>query len=78
MVLLKLPPHNNSSQELMEHKGEEVAYVIKGELVLHIEDNAITLYKGDSVRILPYMKHRFENRTGKDAVIIFAVSPPSF
>ncbi len=78
MILLKLPPHHNSSEEPVKHKGEEIVYVIEGELSLYIDNKTITLNNGDSVKILPYMKHQFKNRTDRDAVIIFAVSPPSF
>lgn len=78
MVLLTLPAKNDSSAEQTTHKGEEVAYVMEGDLVFCIENARFPVSKGDSIRIPPYTKHKFRNETSKSATILFAISPPSF
>ena len=78
MVLLTLPAKSDSSSEQTMHKGEEVAYVMDGELVFCIDDALLPVGKGDSIRIPPYTNHKFKNETSRSATILFAISPPSF
>ncbi len=77
-ALMKLNPVSCSSEGLMEHAGEEAAYVLEGTVTLLMNDESYTLFAGDSVRIPPSMKHKWENPYEKKAVVIFAVTPPSF
>jgi len=60
------------------HEGEEAAYVVSGSINILLEDTCIALSAGDSLRIPPLTQHRWINSSTEDAVIIFAVSPPSF
>ena len=62
----------------MEHVGEEAAFVLEGEVKLYLNDEVHILSKGDSVRIPPHMKHKWKNTFDQNAVVIFAVTPPSF
>lgn len=78
MALMKLPPLSQSSTDLFAHTGEEVAYVSAGELVLHLGDKTVVLNTGDSVKIPPRTQHKWENCSAEEAVIIFAVTPPTF
>ncbi|AIK40587.1 DNA-binding protein [Bacillus pseudomycoides] len=76
--LMTLPPNSVSSEKLLEHKGEEIAHVLEGQIILYLQQDIYTLYPGDSVKIPSYMKHKWENLFDQDAVILFAVTPPSF
>jgi len=78
MVLMKLPPGSQSSEVLLRHIGEEVAYVLTGDLVLFLGEDIEILNTGDSVKIPPGIQHKWENRTNKEATVIFAVTPPTF
>ena len=78
MVLMKLPPESQSAEKPMRHIGEEVAYVLAGEVVLFIGDDVETLYHGDSVKIPPGIEHKWENRSDQEATVIFAITPPTF
>jgi transcriptional regulator with XRE-family HTH domain len=78
MAMMKLPPHSHSSNDLFAHTGEEVAFVSVGELILHIGDKTVLLNTGDSVKIPPGTQHKWENQTSAEAIIIFAVTPPTF
>ncbi len=77
-MLMKIPPNEASSKELFCHKGEEVAYVIKGSVRLVLMNSSIELNCGDSLRILPFSKHKWENNGVEECEVIFAVTPPSF
>lgn len=77
-MLMKIPPKKSSSKDLFSHKGEEVAYVMKGSVNLYIMNNVIELNCGDSIKILPHTVHKWENINDCDCEIIFAVTPPSF
>ena len=78
LMSMVLTPSTQTSEELMDHIGEEVAVVLDGTVDLHLENEIITLYKGDSVKILPHMRHKWVNSYEKTSKIIFAVTPPSF
>lgn len=77
-MLMKIPPGESSSKELFSHKGEEVAYVTKGSVNLCLTNSVIELDCGDSIKILPHLKHKWENNTDEECEVIFAVTPPSF
>ncbi len=77
-LLMSLAPHTKSSDLLIGHEGEEVAYVTKGNVQLNFENQTITLFKGDSIRIPPFYKHMWENESKETSEVIFAVTPPSF
>ncbi|MBO1581633.1 MULTISPECIES: helix-turn-helix domain-containing protein [Bacillus] len=76
--LMTLPPNAISSDKLLEHKGEEIAHILEGKIIFHLQQEVYTLHPGDSVKIPSYMKHKWENSFDQDAVILFAVTPPSF
>lgn len=77
-MLMKIPPKESSSKELFSHKGEEVAYVMKGSVSLQLMNSVIELNCGDSVKIPPHSEHKWENISDDDCEVIFAVTPPSF
>ena len=78
MMQLTLPPKAKSRQEPLAHKGEEVALVQAGTVELTLNFETCVLYAGDSVRIKSETKHTWQNVGEEPAVVIFAVSPPSF
>lgn len=78
MMSMSLTPNTSTSEELMSHIGEEVAIVLDGKVDLQLEDEVITLEKGDSIKILPHMNHKWTNLYDETSNIIFALTPPSF
>lgn len=78
MMLMKIPPQQSSSKEQFSHRGEEVAYVIKGDVRLYLMNSIIDLNCGDSVKIPSHSNHKWENIGEYDCEVIFAVTPPSF
>ena len=61
LALMKLTPSSDSSEELLEHQGEEVAFVMEGKVNLVLDNSKIELDTGDSVRIPMGMKHKWIN-----------------
>ncbi|MGL6108054.1 helix-turn-helix domain-containing protein [Romboutsia sp.] len=77
-MMMKIPQNAHSSDELMDHKGEEVAYVTKGSVHLYLMNDVILLNTGDSIKIPPHAKHKWVNEFSNEAEVVFAVTPPSF
>lgn len=76
--LMEIPAGSASSDVCREHTGEEVAYVISGEVDLHLRDQVYHLYGGDSVLIPPGTPHRWVNHYDGEFKAVFAITPPSF
>jgi quercetin dioxygenase-like cupin family protein len=75
---MEVPPHSKSAREEKSHTGEEVAFVMEGRVKIHLNKRIFELNEGDSVRIPAGVKHLWENTDSTAAVIIFAITPPSF
>jgi len=77
-VLMTIEPGISSSENLIPHRGEEVAYIEFGEAEIFIGDNSILLNKGDSIKIPPHSKHRWVNIGTDTLKVVFALTPPTF
>ncbi|ARK32502.1 cupin domain-containing protein [Halalkalibacter krulwichiae] len=77
-AIMKVPPQTTSSEKLLSHKGEEVAYVLAGTIKIYLNGEEYTLVEGDSVKIPAHMKHKWENAFDTEASILFSVTPPAF
>ncbi|MFB7816632.1 helix-turn-helix domain-containing protein [Paenibacillus chitinolyticus] len=77
-AIMNLPPNSASSEKQMEHKGEEVAFVLEGKIKVILNDEEYVLEPGDSVKIPAQMKHKWENNFNEHAAILFSVTPPAF
>ena len=77
-MLMKIPSKGSSSKEAFSHKGEEVAYIVEGEVRLYLGNSVIDLRSGDSVKIPSHSDHKWKNISDNDCEVIFAVTPPSF
>lgn len=76
--LMEIPVGASSSDIAREHDGEEVAYVISGQIDLEVNGSIYHLEEGDSVRIPPLSPHRWINRYEQELKAVFAITPPSF
>ena len=70
--LLTLPPGAWSSQRHWHTKGDELIYVVSGEVVLVTDEGEDTLRAGDSAGFKAGDRsgHHFQNRSASDAVIM--------
>ncbi|WP_088071226.1 helix-turn-helix domain-containing protein [Gottfriedia luciferensis] len=77
-AIMKVPSNVSSSEKLLEHKGEEVAYIMEGKIKLYLDTEEYILEAGDSVKIPANLKHKWENIFNQEAVVLFSVTPPAF
>lgn len=76
--LMEIPAGTASSDVPREHTGEEVAYIISGEVDLHLNGTVYHLQSGDAVRMPPMSGHRWVNTSDEELKAVFAITPPSF
>lgn len=76
--LMELTPQSQSSINPLAHEGEEVALVLSGSIDIFLNDQKVTLYEGDSIRIPKHTAHRWINNYQLLAKVVFAVTPPTF
>ena len=71
---------NGRTQTVYPHKGEEFGYVLQGRITLVSESfpEGQTVRKGESFYVRGNEQHHLENRTGRDAEVIWISTPPSF
>lgn len=72
-AIMDLSPKSSSCTDYIHHNGYEIAYVLEGEVILHLDDEEFDLKKEDSVKIPAGIKHRWENNSDIEAKVIFAV-----
>lgn len=77
-VLMTIKSGYSSSEDLIPHSGEEVAYIEAGQAEIFIDDNSVLLDTGDSLKIPAHTKHRWRNIGLGDLKIVFALTPPTF
>lgn len=77
-AIMTVPPNTASSENVLEHKGEELAFVLDGKITLYLNEEEYVLETGDSVKIPAYLKHKWVNHFEKNAVVLFSVTPPIF
>ena len=51
LALINLLPQTASSMEPVAHKGEEIAFIIKGHVKLYLNDEVLLLNPGESGKI---------------------------
>ncbi|CAH0221507.1 XRE family transcriptional regulator [Peribacillus simplex] len=77
-AIMKVPPNISSSENPLEHRGEEVAFILEGKIKLYLGEEEYILEAGDSVKIPANFKHKWENNFSQNAAVLFSVTPPAF
>ena len=77
MIYTRLPPGTESA-ESYTHDGDGVGFVVSGELDMWVGERHFRLYEGDSCSYSSGEPHRYRNPGEREAVVIWAISPPSF
>lgn len=67
-----------SSFGLISHEGEEVGYLIAGEIELFVGDKAYQLSAGDTFCFRSEIGHGYRNRGASEARVLFVNTPPTF
>ena len=77
MIFTRLPPGTESA-ESYSHEGDGVGFVVSGELDMWVGERHFHLYEGDSCSYAAGEPHRYKNSGEREAVVMWAISPPSF
>ncbi len=77
MIYTRLPPGTESADSY-SHSGDGVGFVVSGELEMWVGERHFLLYEGDSCSYSAGEPHRYRNPGSREAIVIWAISPPSF
>ena len=77
MIYTRLPSGTESA-ESYAHDGDGVGFVIFGELDIWVGERHFHLYEGDSCSYSSGEPHRYKNSGEREAIVMWAISPPSF
>ena len=78
MLQTSVPPGWGNRGHPFHHDGEECVLVVEGELAVEVDGVEHTLRAGDAITYDSGAPHWWENRSTEPAVIVGAVTPPSF
>jgi transcriptional regulator with XRE-family HTH domain len=74
--LLIIKEGTTIGRHFYNHKGDEFAYVIQGELEVEIQNQKQVLREGDSLYIESALPSKWVNAGKKDALMLWILSPP--
>ena len=77
MIYTRLPPGAESA-ESYTHTGDGVGFVVSGELEIWVGERHFHLHEGDSCSYSAGEPHRYRNPGPREAVVMWAISPPNF
>lgn len=78
-IMIELKPGYHVDEALPHTRGgEECIFVLDGNIKIEVAERFFVLHEGDSMRFDPSIKHRIQNESEQKAVLISAITPPSF
>lgn len=78
LIKVTLKAGEEYEKELLVHDGEECGMAIKGEVTVCIKDEEFVLHEGDSIYFKSEQPHKYVNRSDKECVSIWAMTPSFF
>jgi len=78
VLMSRFQPGASSGDAPYSHNGEECGVVIKGVLEIFIDDHKFTVEEGDSFSFPSALKHHYSNPGDEEAVVVWAMSPPTY
>lgn len=75
-ALVTLAPGARTMADKM-HEGEEFGYVITGEIVLVLDGAEHRVKAGESFSYIPSIPHWLENRSEREAKVVWITNPPT-
>ncbi len=73
-----LQPGGVTCEEPMAHIGEEVIYVLEGEMFIEIGEENYTLYEGDTIYYFGTIPHMIKNTGDQQLKFLSTITPPRF
>jgi transcriptional regulator with XRE-family HTH domain len=67
-----------STEGWIEHRGEELGYVVSGRLELTVDGVSQTVSEGDSFFFQSNLSHGYRNPGSVEAVVVWVNTPPTF
>jgi quercetin dioxygenase-like cupin family protein len=78
LLMTTLAPGATSGKQPYSHDGEEAGIVMSGQLEIWIDGKSFLLGQGDSFAFKSTLPHRYQNPGTTEAVVIWAITPPSY
>jgi transcriptional regulator with XRE-family HTH domain len=78
LLMSTFAPGATSGSSPYTHDGEEAGIVMSGALEIWIDGKLFLLNQGDSFCFKSTLPHRYRNPGATDAVVIWAITPPSY
>ncbi|NJA60984.1 cupin domain-containing protein [Streptomyces sp. NEAU-H3] len=78
MMRAEIPPGYSNALAPHRHEGEEVMLLLEGALHVTVGGKESVLEAGDAITYDASVPHRFHNKGTRPAVIVGAMTPPSF
>lgn len=78
MVMMEIAPGCSSGDDLFSHDGEEVGYVLTGELTLELDERELKLGAGDSFGFEGKIPHRYNNKGTEPLQFVLVNTPVIF
>ncbi len=76
VILIEFPPGASTGDMMYRHEGYECGYLLKGELVVEIEDQRYIMEQGDSIQFDSPRHHKIINEGSTTAVTVWANMVP--
>jgi quercetin dioxygenase-like cupin family protein len=78
LLMTTLAPGATSGKRPYSHDGEEAGILMSGQLEIWIDGKNFLLGQGDSFAFKSTLPHRYQNPGTTEAVVIWAITPPSY
>jgi quercetin dioxygenase-like cupin family protein len=75
-IIAEIEPHTSS--QWYKHRGEELHYVLEGEIEYEVGEKSYKLHKGDLLWHKSNIEHRAKNISDKKAKYATVGTPPTF
>ncbi|SES13337.1 helix-turn-helix domain-containing protein [Psychrobacillus sp. OK032] len=72
-----MQPHQRDI-EMVRHPGEEFYYVLKGALLITVDQNVYYLREGESVHFPSTLPHMWENPLDQETILLTVITPVIF
>lgn len=77
-IIAHPPPGVENIPGGYQHSGEELIYVIKGKIEVHLNEAVYILEEGDSIHFRGEIKHKIKNISHKEVELLSVISPPNY
>lgn len=79
IIHIEIEPKKWSSEEFFSHNADEVMIILGGTIEVSLDNNEeLTLNKGDSIYLVPNVKHKYYNPTEEKAYLLSIICPPIY